>query len=84
MCPKILSRHKNLSKFFIAIDVVVLGVVVLGMKVGDEVVLDVVPRKNPEIEGGEREGIMAGGILEVAKVCLGLPLVWGRPIFVLK
>ena len=62
----------------------VLGLVVLGMKVGDEVVLDVVPRKNPEIEWGEREGIMAGGILEVAKVCLGLPLVWGRPIFVSK
>ena len=44
-CPKILSSHKDLSKFSIVIDVVVLGVVVLGMKVGDEVVWDVVVRK---------------------------------------
>ena len=44
-CQKILSSHKDLSKFLIVIDVVVLGVVVLGMKVGDEVVWDVVVRK---------------------------------------
>ena len=43
--PKILSSHKNLSKFLIVIDVVVLGVAVLGMEVGDEVVWDVVVRK---------------------------------------
>ena len=61
-CPHILLSHKDLSKFFIVIDVVVLGVVVLGMKVGDEVVWDVVVRKkNPEIDWGGSEGIMAGG-----------------------
>ena len=37
-CQKILSSHKDLSKFLIVIDVVVLGVIVLGMKVGDVVV----------------------------------------------
>ena len=41
----ILSCHKDLSKFLIVIDVVVPGVVVLGMEVGDEVVWDVVVRK---------------------------------------
>ena len=35
----------SLSKLFIVIYVVVLGVVVLGMEVGDEVVWDVVVRK---------------------------------------
>ena len=44
-CPKILSSHKDLSNFFIAIDVVVLGVVVLGMEVGDEVVWEVIVRR---------------------------------------
>ena len=40
----------------------VVGVVVLGMKVGDEVVWDVVVRKkNSEIYWGRREGLMAGG-----------------------
>ena len=38
----------------------VLGLVVLGMKVGDEVVWDVVD-KNPEKELGGREGILAEG-----------------------
>ena len=61
-CPKILSSHKDLSKFYIVIYVLVLGVVVLGMEVGDEVVWDVVVRKkNPEIDWGGSEGIMAGG-----------------------
>ena len=35
---KILSSHKNLSKFLMVIDVIVLGVIVLGVEVGDEVV----------------------------------------------
>ena len=37
-CPKILPSHKNLSKFLMVIDVIVLGVIVLGVEVGDEVV----------------------------------------------
>ena len=57
----ILSCHKDLSKFLIVIDVVVPGVVVLGMEVGDEVVLDVVVRKKFEKEWDGSEGIMAGG-----------------------
>ena len=39
---------------------VVLDLVVLGMGVGDEVIWDVVVRKNPEINWGGKEGIMAG------------------------
>ena len=39
---------------------VVPGVVVLGMEVGDEVVWYVVVKKNPEIDWCGSEGIMAG------------------------
>ena len=44
-CPKILLSQKDLSNFFIVIDVVVLRVVALGMEVWDEVVLDLAVTK---------------------------------------